>query len=522
MGYFLLTTLTLNAQITFQKTYCSSWVSLGLYIQQTNDGGYLVSTVTLTDSSENRIYLCLLKIASSGDTLWTKTLKIGGGNQSHHPLQQTNDGGYIIANSLSPSQLIKTDSNGVVLWSKMMEAGDGEFGYWVEQTSDGGYIIAGNTRDYPGAPGSFDVLLIKTDSNGNNEWSKTFGGLNYDMGFSVKQTNDGGYITVGYTLNFGMGSYDIYLIKTDAFGDTIWTKAYGGGGSETAYVIQQTSDGGYIIIGHTNSFGAGMHDVYLLKLDVSGNIDWAKTYGGASNDYGYSGEQTSDGGYIIIGETQSFGNGGDDVYLIKTDSVGDIVWTKTYGGTDDDTGESIQQTSDGGYIISGYTTSFGDCVFNTYLIKTDASGSSDCNEYQSTTSTIVTNAAFVENATATMIGSGGITTNSTVADTSILTRIMDCSDFTGLDQPLVDDNHITLYPNPTSGKLTLEILLDKPQNMQVRVLNMLGQEVYMFHSKWMIVGNYQTEISLAGFAKGIYVLQLKTDTKSTAKKIILQ
>ena len=152
-------------------------------------------------------------------------------------------------------------------------------------------------------------------------------------------------------------------------GDTLWTRTYGGSREDRGYSVQQTSDGGYIIAGGTESFGAGERDVYLVKTDSSGDTLWTRTYGGSYQDQGFSLQQTSDGGYIIAGVTRSFGAGGYDVYFVKTDSSADTLWTRTYGGSDDDRGRSVQQTSDGGYVIAGYTGSFGAGYSDVYLVK---------------------------------------------------------------------------------------------------------------------------------------------------------
>jgi ribosomal protein S11 len=176
------------------------------------------------------------------------------------------------------------------------------------------------------------------------------------------------------TVSFGAGSYDIFLLKTDANGNIIWAKTYGGTGYDEAYSVQQTSDGGYIVAGYTRSFGAGYDDVFLVKTDASGNIIWAKTYGGTGYDKARSVQQTSDGGYIVAGYTRSFGAGNYDFFLIKTDANGNIQWAKTYGGTDIDWASSVQQTSDGGYIVAGRTNSFGADSVDIFLVKTDANG----------------------------------------------------------------------------------------------------------------------------------------------------
>ena len=223
------------------------------------------------------------------------------------------------------------------------------------------------------------IFLVPIVLYGQN-WETTYGGSNDDQAYSVQATNDGGYITVGQTDSFGNGDDDIYLIKTNSDGIDNWTQTFGGIGNDYAKCVQQTSDGGYIIVGNTNSFGSGLNDVYLIKTDLNGQEEWNRTFGGIGNDFGYSVQQTIDGGYIITGYTTSFGSGSSDVYLIKTDGNGVEEWNNTFGGTAVDRGYSVEQNSDGGYIITGYTTSFGTGSSDIYLIKTDMNGSPQWNK----------------------------------------------------------------------------------------------------------------------------------------------
>jgi hypothetical protein len=255
------------------------------------------------------------------------------------------------------------------LWTKTYGGKKVERGFSVCQTSDGGYIIAGKTYSY-GAGGS-DVYLVKTNSVGDTLWTKTCGGTADETGFSVCQTSDGGYIVAGSTYSYDAGADHVYLIKTNADGDTLWTKAYGGIRGRS---VCQTTDGGYIVTGIKWSSSADRYDAFLVKTDSVGDTLWTKTYGGTDDEEGFSVCQTSDGGYIVTGHTKSFGAGGSDVYLVKTDSVGDTLWTKTYGGTEDEHGRSVCQTSDGGYIVSGNTNSFGAWLWDAYLVKTNANG----------------------------------------------------------------------------------------------------------------------------------------------------
>ena len=193
-----------------------------------------------------------------------------------------------------------------------------------------------------------------------------------DVGNSVHQTTDGGYIIVGTTYSFGVGEDAFWLIKTDEYGDTLWTKTYGGDSGEEGYSVQQTNDGGYIIVGYTDSFGAGEDDIWLIKTDTNGAVLWERTYGGSNDEEGFEVRQTSDGGYVITGYTSSFGEGDYDVWIIKINENGGTLWTKTLGGVESDVGNSVQQTTDGGYVVTGYTNSFGAGDSDVWLIKIES------------------------------------------------------------------------------------------------------------------------------------------------------
>jgi hypothetical protein len=197
------------------------------------------------------------------------------------------------------------------------------------------------------------VALFTQSAYAAVKFAKTYGGSYGDGAYSVQHTSDGGYIVAGGTYSFGAGIFDIFLIKTDENGNIQWAKTYGGTREDYGFSVQQTSDGGYIVMGHTISFGAGYDDIFLIKTDANGNVQWAKTYGGTSDDLVRFVRQTSDGGYIVVGETYSFGAGYSDIFLIKTDANGNVQWAKTYGGTDYDLAFSVEQTSDGGYIAAG-------------------------------------------------------------------------------------------------------------------------------------------------------------------------
>ncbi len=356
------------AQITFERTYGGADYDAANSVQQTTDGGYIIAGSTKSfGPGDADVYL--VKTDSCGDTLWTKTF--GGTEVDYgYAVQQTTDGGYVITGltcsfgaGMGDIWLIKTDAHGDTLWTRTFGDTNPQWGYAVQQTLDGGYIVVGNTGPY----GDFDVYLIKTNASGDTLWTRTFGGAGDDYGFSVQQTLDSGYIVAG-------GGGDIYLIKTDVNGDTLWTRTFGGVDEEWGYSVHQTTDNGYIIAGDTRSFGSGQSDVYLVKTAADGDTLWTKTFGGAGEEWGYSVQQTNDGGYIVAGVTASFGAGWSDVYLIKTDAGGDTLWTRTFGDSADDYGQAVRQTADGGFIIAGYTYSFGAGDFDVYLVKTGVSG----------------------------------------------------------------------------------------------------------------------------------------------------
>ena len=315
-----------------------------------------------------------------GLTLFTKNF---GGNlwDYGNSVQQTIDGGYIITGEISSSEngssdiwLIKTDSEGQEEWNQTFDGNDRDYGKSVKQTVDGGYIIIGST----GSDYYYDVWLIKTDPKGTEEWNQTFGGDNKDYGNSVQQTIDGGYIITGEISSSGNGSSDVLLIKTDQQGQEEWIQTFGGSDYDIGNSIEQTYDGGYIITGSTRSYGNGSSDVLLIKTDQQGQEEWIQTFGGGYIDIGNSIKQTSDNGYIITGYTQSYGNGSRDVWLIKTNSQGNEDWNQTFGGSYIDIGNSIQQTIDGGYIITGSRGT--DYYSDLWLIKTDYQGNEEWNQ----------------------------------------------------------------------------------------------------------------------------------------------
>jgi hypothetical protein len=214
---------------------------------------------------------------------------------------------------------------------------------------------------------------VKTDELGNVQWNKTYGGTNNDEAYALLQTTDEGYALAGSTDSFGAGGYDFWLVKTDGLGNVEWNKTYGGAGADYARALVRTVDGGYALAGYTDSFGAGSYDFWLVKTDAFGGVQWNKTYGRADLDYAQAMVGTVDGGYALAGRTPaSFGGiSTRDFWLVKTDGLGNVEWNKTYGGEFTDWAFALVETVDGGYALAGATLSIGAGSNDFWLVKTD-------------------------------------------------------------------------------------------------------------------------------------------------------
>jgi hypothetical protein len=313
------------------------------------------------------------------EVTWEKDMG-GPGEDGGMSVKQTTDGGYIIAGYIGQNVwLIKTDASGEEEWDKSFGGAGEDRGSCVQQTADGGYVIVGTTASY--GAGDMDVWLIKTDTNGDELWIMPYGGTLAEQGMSVQQTGDGGYIIAGTTetyVNAGDSTYDAWLVKTDSTGNVEWDNHYDSGSllADWVYCVRQTSDGGYIFCGFTGT-SAGYTNVYLVKTDAYGTEEWSKEFGEVDAlDRGRSVLQTADGGYLVVGGTQSYAVGEWDVWIIKTDENGVTEWTHTIGEIKWDEGHSVEPTADGGYIIGGTTKS--DMVWAQWedmlLIKIDAYG----------------------------------------------------------------------------------------------------------------------------------------------------
>ena len=340
----------------------------------TADGGTTIAGETLSFGAGG-YDAWVVKLDSVGDVRWQKTYG-GSSADSASSIIATADGGYVVAGNTESfgagdddAWVLRLDAAGNVLWQKVYGGRRYDITLSLVATADGGYAVAGYTESFGD---STDVWLLKLDAGGNVQWQRTYGGSSTDWAFSLVATT-GGYAIAGRTYSFAdPNGGDLWVLKLDPAGDMQWQKTYGGSSLDQADSLIATTDGGYAVAGWTRSFGPGDADVWVLKLDPAGEVQWQKTYGGQYDDWGHSLVATADGGYVVAGSTASFGNGADDVWVLKLDARGNVLWQKTNGDGDADAAFSLVATADGGYAVTGLTDRYPD--YNAGVVKLDANG----------------------------------------------------------------------------------------------------------------------------------------------------
>ena len=446
------------------KTFNSIEYQYAKEIQQTNDNGYIICGYIRYDAANS---LFLLKTDYEGNEIWIRSYGDTLSSSCGYAVLETDDNGYIVVgNHNNETWMLRTNSGGDSLWSKYL---GGSTGNSMKRTPSGGYIIAGYSYD------SFDrIYLVETDENGDSLWSNSYGVDDYDYrGYGIDNTNDDGYIITGRSDYFQF-IQGVALLKTDQQGNELWLQNFSGSGySEKGNCVISTDDGGYIVVGNTNSFGAGSNDVYLLKTNSDGDTIWTQTYGDVDGDYGNDVIQTSENGYLIIGETEI--DQISDVWLIKTDDFGNVLWTQTYGGESYDWGKSIKNTNDNGYIIAGGTQSFGGGDADVYLIRLDSEGT------------------LVED-----IGS---------------------------NQPATFILH-PCNPNPFNPSTTISFELRETGFISLDIFDLAGRSVgaqnFVPINKYMTAGNHSITFNAEGLTSGIYFARLTTENGQTqTQKLVL-
>ena len=503
--------LNASGNLVWQKCLGGSSFEFGTSIQQTTDGGFIICCLTSSNDGDVSGYhgdtdIWVVKLNSTGNILWQKCLG-GTLNESKTSIQQTTDGGFIICGNTSSNDgdvagyhgdidiwVVKLNASGNLVWQKCLGGTSGEYEASIQQTTDEGFIICcltwSNDGDVAGNHGQSDIWVVKLNVSGNLVWQKCLGGTLFDATNenSIQQTPDGGYIICGYTYsNDGdvagnHGQSDIWVVKLNAFSNLVWQKCFGGTSLDDTHEnsIQQTTDGGFIICGVTGSNDgdvSGNHggsDRWMLKLNASGNLVWQKCLGGTSNDSHASSsiQQTTDGGYIICSVTQSndgdvSGNHGDeDIWVVNLNSTGSILWQKCLGGTLNESITSIQQTTDGGYIVAG----------NTNSIDGDVTGNN---------------------------GEGDIWVVKLNATLSLVENELNNKEF-------------ELYPNPTNGKVTLKVN-DQFNPQLVTIKNSNGQILEKINVSKNTSNEFEIEINAEN---GIYFIAVFDGEKTITKKVI--
>jgi len=374
---FTVASATASPTTEWEKMFAALWNGRGYdearSITEARSGGYVIGG--WTDSTKEKTKdVYLVKVDENGGKSWERRLG-GSGDDLARSILATKDGGYIVAGStwstrtMEDAYVIKTDWDGNKLWERVMGGDNIDRASAVDMTSDGGYIVAGSTWSY-GVKG-LNPYIIRLDRDGLKRWEKLIEGF-ISEAFDVHETGDGNFIIAGYTRTgvFGYDPEDAYLIKIDGLGKVIWSREYGGSADDRAYSVDMTSDGGYILAGWTESYGAGGRDIYVIKTDADGEKEWEKTYGKVYDDEARSVLSLSDGGYIVTGFTSSSDEEiSEDLIVLKFDSNGEKVWEKTYGGIREEIGYDVIETQDHRYVIAGMTHSYGEGWNDCYVIK---------------------------------------------------------------------------------------------------------------------------------------------------------
>jgi hypothetical protein len=440
----------------------------------------------------------------------------------------TSDGGYIFAGytrsftaDSSDVYLVKIDSLGGVEWYRLLGGEDYDDAKSVQQTSDGGFILAGRTRSF--GAGSNDMYVIRTNSQGDTLWTRTYGGTNSDAAESVRQTNDGGYIIAGDSRPIGSTLAEMYLVKTDSLGDTLWTRTFGGSDDRVAYSAQQTTDAGYIIAGCNPIYGGNEYDAYLVKTDSTGDMLWTRTYGGIDRDGAVSVLQTAGGGYIVTGYTRSFGAGDSDIWIINTDDNGDTLWTRTYGSEENEYSTSMQQTMDGGYVIAGGKGTYGGET-DLFLIKIDSMGDTLWSLVYGGEDIDVGSSVDLTDVGGYIIAGSiwnlVLPTDAWLVKTGPDTSATHAPSIEWVSHPMDFALH-PAYPNPFNPTTTISFNLPFQAKVSMNIYNILGQRVAVLMNGYAAPGIHRLLWDASDLPSGLYFVRMESGKSMQTQKVVM-
>jgi hypothetical protein len=497
---------TISAQFTFEKSFRDT-VSLSASSAEPLSGGGYIACGSVR--GVNHYNAMLTRLGSGGNILWTTTYSsyVDLFGMDVHPVST---GGFILLaqkqqTTAFEAQVIRTDANGNVLWQQSYGGPGDEEVKEIIETSDGGFLISVQSNSYGAYVGA---TLIKTDSAGAVIWRKNYRGNRGAVGCSAKEVPSGGYVLTARLVDSVAGYVnDVMVVRVDVNGTIIWSTVYGSTNVEEPYDIEVTPDNGFLVAGRLYGFGAGNTDIFLSKLDSIGNLLWTKTYGGVGFELTYDIDITSDSGVIIGGWTgSSFSSTINDYYLIRTDSNGDTLWTSiSNSGTNG--GHfitNVAETSDGGFMCSGEAYMIINSQYVMYLVKTDASGNTDCNQHG--TATIVTNITLPVTALPVNAFSGSaVVTTAITVGTSTLIDSTFCSNV-GIPETASLPNSITVFPCPATTLFTVSTT-DHFADAQITIFNSFGQVVGSYSN----INGTSVSIDCHSLCGGIYFLTVSED-----------
>ncbi|HYV92126.1 MAG TPA: T9SS type A sorting domain-containing protein [Chitinophagales bacterium] len=504
-----------SGQTTFQKTFGTAGGYTGrCSVQQTTDGGYVISGGIYANGTTG-VDAFLMKTNSNGDVTWSKTY--GSSNiEWAIDAKQTLDGGYIITGEMEDQSrivfLLKTDMNGDTVWVRRFEANYLSF-FWgsVVATSDGGYATA-----FPySLPGTFAIHLAKTDQNGNLLWTKEYGDLTTRLlPYSIHETSDHGFIITGLESPSLSSEYNVILIKADSVGNVEWSKTYGTDAvQEVAYDVEQTDDGGYIV----NAFAFG--STLLIRTNSVGDTLWTRLFGVYPNSFfAASVRQTSDDGFILAGGIGPIGAGTGYLHLVKTNSGGDTLWTRSIGSTGFNTAaSSIQETISKGFIIAGGRGIYNAGNYQIYVAETDSFGHVGCDETHIMTAvdidTIQVASFYVPTTSLNSAASSFQISQGTFGNEGVL-----C--YNAVDDPKAHED-LNVYSNPFHTSAII-ILPSQQKISSIKLFDEYGREVSFNYQSSHQGSKTQLTIERENLASGMYFLSITSNEKREVVKLMIE